>query len=78
MFVMPLFLQSGLIYNGVCNKINPTGKTSGTRIACTTGATDFIPGFSRVRVAQSLIFSCSVCFISLSFYFGHYIVSFSI
>ena len=39
-------------YHRVCNKIKMTAATSGTRTAYPSGASEFTPGFSGVRVTR--------------------------
>jgi hypothetical protein len=57
----------------ICNYINTTGVTNGTGTAYPSGAPEFIPGFSGVRVTQSLVLcTCIFCrslFVLLSFFF---------
>ena len=45
----------------VCNQINTTDATSGAGAAYLSGATDFTPSFSGVRVTRSLVFYA--CFV---------------
>ena len=50
-----------MTYHSGCSYINTTGDTSGTGTACPSGAHEFTPVFSRVRVTRSLILY--VCFV---------------
>jgi len=50
-----------MTYHWVCNKSNTTGVTSGAGTAYLSGAPEFTPGFSGVRVAQSLVFCVVYC-----------------
>ena len=54
-------LSSFTTYQGVCNKSNTTGATSGAGTACPSGAPEFNPDFSGVRVARSLTFCIAFC-----------------
>ena len=70
-------LSSFMTCHRVCNWINTTGVTSGAGIAYPSGAPEFTPVFSGVRVTRSLVLY--ICFVDrcLSFYtfsFGHYVV----
>jgi hypothetical protein len=47
-------------YLRVCNKINTTGATSGAGTAYPSGAQEFTPVFSGIRVTRSLVLC--VCF----------------
>jgi len=60
--------SSFMTYHRVCYKSKTTVAGRGTGTAYPSGAPEFIPDFSRVRVAQSLVF-CVVFCRSLSFYF---------
>jgi len=67
-----------MTYHQVYNKSNTTGATCGVGTAYPSGAPELIPGFSGVRVARSLVFSCILyhC-LSVSFSFWPlYIISF--
>jgi hypothetical protein len=64
-----------LCYHRLCNKSNTTGVTSGAGTAYPSGAPEFTPVFSGIRVARSLVL-CVVfgitLFAILSFLiFGH-------
>jgi hypothetical protein len=70
-------LSSFTTYYRVCNYINTTGATSGTGTAYPSGAPEFTPVFSGVRVTRSLVFC--VCFVDrclsfCAFSFGHCVV----
>jgi hypothetical protein len=54
-------------YYRVCSYINTTGATSGAGTVNSSGAPEFTPGFSEVRVTRSL-FIC-VCFVDRCLYF---------
>jgi hypothetical protein len=54
-------LSSIMTYHRVCNKINTTGATSGAGTAYPSGAPEFTPCFSGVRVTRSLVLY--VCFV---------------
>jgi hypothetical protein len=56
-------LSSSTTYHRVCNKSNTTGATCGTETANISGAPEFTPVFRWVRVARSLIFRVTFCFI---------------
>ena len=63
-------LSSCTTYHRICNQINTTGATSGTGTAYPSGAHEYIPGFSQVRVTPSLVLCVMFCrrlFVSLSF-----------
>jgi len=45
----------------ICNYSNTTGATSGAGIAYPSGAHEFIPVFSGVRVTRSLLFCVIFC-----------------
>jgi hypothetical protein len=49
------------LYRQVCNKINMTGATSRSGTTYSSGAPDFTPGFSGVRVTRSLVLC--ICFV---------------
>ena len=55
------FLSSFMTYHRVCNKINTTGATSGAVTAYPSGAPEFTPSFSGVRVTRSFVLY--VCFV---------------
>jgi hypothetical protein len=58
-------------YHRVCNKSNTTGSTSGVGSVYHSGAHEFIPSFTGVRVAQSLVCCgvfCRSLFVLLSFF----------
>ena len=68
-------LSSFTTYYRVCKYINTTGATSGAGTAYPSGASEFTPGFSGVRVTRSL----ALCFVDrclsfCTFSFGHYVV----
>ena len=57
--------------------VNTTGVTSGSRTAYPSGAPEFTPCFSEVRVNRSLV--VRVCFVNrclpfCTFSFGHFVV----
>jgi hypothetical protein len=54
-------LFSFMTYHRVCHYINTTGATSGARTAHPSGAPEFTPVFSGVRVTRSLVLC--VCFV---------------
>ena len=56
-----LVLSSLTTYHWVCNKIITTGITSGAGTVYPSGAPEFIPGFSEVHVARSLVFWALFC-----------------
>ena len=56
-------LSSSTTYHRVCNKSNTTGATCGAETANISGAPEFTPVFRWVRVARSLIFRVTFCFI---------------
>ena len=62
--------SSFMTYHRVCYKSKTTGAGRGTGTAYPSGAHKFIPDFSGVRVAQSLVF-CVVFCRSLSFFVAH-------
>ena len=47
-------------YLRVCNKINPTGATKGAGTAYPSGAQEFTPVFSGIRVTRSLVLCVSL------------------
>jgi hypothetical protein len=54
----------------VCNKSNTRGVTSGAGPVYPSGAHEFTPGYSGVRVAQSFVFCVVLCrsaFVLMSF-----------
>ena len=58
-----------------------TGVTCGVEIFNPSGAPEFIPVFSGVRVTRSIVYYVMFCrsfFVPLSFFFGHCIVSFDL
>jgi len=58
--------------NRVCNKCYKMDTTCGAGTAYPSGALEFIPGFSGIRVARSLVFCemfCRSLFVLLSFFF---------
>ena len=65
-------------YHQVCNKSNTTGAKCGAETAYPLRAPEFIPGFCRVCVAQSLVFCVVFCrslfFPFALFSFGHCVV----
>ena len=66
-----------LIHDWVCSQINTTGVTSGAGTIYLSGAPEFTPGFSGVRVTRSIVLC--VCFVDrclsfCTFSFGHNIV----
>ena len=67
-------LSSGtiyILYYMFCNRSNTTGVTSGARTSHSSGAHEFIAGFSGVRVVRSLV---SVkCYVDYCLFFssGH-------
>ena len=70
-------LFSYVSYHLVCIYINTTGVTSGAGTAYPSGAHEFTPGFSGVRVTRALVLC--VCFVDCclsfnTFSFGHFIV----
>jgi hypothetical protein len=70
-------LSSFTTYYRVCNHINTTGATSGAGTANPSGAHEFTPGFSGVRVTRSLVlYVCFVdrCLSFCTFSFGHCVV----
>jgi hypothetical protein len=60
---MHLIIGYGLFwtYHRFCNKINTTGATSRVGTAYPSGAPEFTPVFSGVRVAPSLVFYVVFC-----------------
>ena len=60
-----------MTYHWICNQINTTGATSGTGTAYPSGAPEFTPGFSRVRVTRSIVMCmfCRSLFVLLQFFF---------
>ena len=54
-------LFSFMTYHLVCHYINTTGATSGARTTYPSGAPEFTPVFSGVRVTRSLVLC--VCFV---------------
>ena len=74
-------LSSFMTYHPVCNWINTTGVTSGAGTTYPSGAPEFTPVFSGVRVTPSLVLN--VCFVDrclslCTFSFGHCVVCSSI
>ena len=72
-----LELSSFMTYNRLCNKSNTMGATCGAGTAYPSGAPEFTPVFSGVRVVQSLVFCEMLCRSLLSFCyfsFSHCIV----
>jgi len=70
-------LSSFMSYHEVCFYINTTGANSGTETAYPSGALEFTPGFSGVRVTRALVLC--VCFVDRclsfnTFAFGHFVV----
>ena len=65
-------LSSFMTYHRVCDWINTTGATGGTRTAYPSGAPEFTPCFSGVRVTRSLVLY--VCFVDrcLSFLYSFF------
>ena len=61
--ILPAFMT----YHWVCKKSNTTGATCGAGIAYPSGAPEFTPYISGVRIARSLIF-CVVFYRSLFVY----------
>ena len=55
--VLSLFVT----FHRVCNKSNTTSATNGAGTGYLSGAPDFTPSFSGVRVARSLVFSVVFC-----------------
>ena len=60
--------SSFMTYHRVCYKSTTTGSGVGTETAYPSGATEFTPDFSWVRVVQSLVFCVVLCRL-LSFFF---------
>ena len=56
----PVF-SSWLTYHRVCNKSNTTSVICGAGTAHSSGAHEFTPGFSGIRVARSLVFCVVIC-----------------
>ena len=70
-------LSSFVAYHRLGNYINTTGVTSRAGTPYPSGAHEFIPGFSEVRVTRSLaLYVCFVdrCLSVCTFYFGHCVV----
>ena len=64
-------------YYRVCNQINTTGATSGAGTAYPSGAPEFTPSFSGVRVTRSLVlyvFFLDRCLSFCTFSFDHCVV----
>jgi hypothetical protein len=61
------FLSSFTTYHWVCNSINTTGATSGAGTVYPSGAPEFTPVCSGVRVTRSLVWC--VCFVDRCLYF---------
>jgi hypothetical protein len=56
-----MVLSSFMNYHRVCIKSNTTGATCVTGTAFPSVAPEFTPGFSWIRVAQSLVFHVVYC-----------------
>jgi hypothetical protein len=66
-----------MIYHRICSYVNATGTTSGSGTVYPSGAPEFKPSFSEVRVTRSLVlYVCFVyrCSSFCTFYFGHCVV----
>ena len=64
-----LLLSSFMAYHLVCSYTNTTGNTSGAGTAHPSGAPEFNPGFSGVRVTRSLAL-CVWLFVLQYFFFS--------
>ena len=62
-----------MTYHRVCNQINTTGATGGTGTVYPTGAPEFTPVFSGVRVTRSLVIC--VCFVDHCLSFGPFLLA---
>ena len=70
-------LSSFMTYHRVYNQINTTGATNEAGTAHPSGAPDFTPVFSRVRVTLSVVLCVSFvgrCLSCCTFSFGHCVV----
>ena len=67
MYLITIF-SAFMTYHQVNKKSSTTGATCGAGIASPSGAPEFTPYISGVRIARSLVLCCSVVFICLFFF----------